>query len=312
MNWRVKGATQKALSILPGGIRLNLMMQMVLGDLRNLDRQIALKVRDWALSMKYLREAGIPLENSRMFEIGSGWYPVLPVCFVLAGARSVATYDITRHLSEKGMLRCLDSLVPQIPLIAETAQKTPAFITEKLNALRQKNTLAEMLEQSRIDYHAPADARRSGLSADSLDIVYSNSVFEHIPREIIREILAESFRILRPGGFIMHNVACNDHYAHFDKSISYVNFLRFSENQWRVWNNRLQFQNRMRAPEFLALARDAGFEIAAQHTHVAAGSREALRSFTIAPEFRSFSESDLATTTIDFIGRKPAKEWPGQ
>lgn len=310
MNWRVKGATQKALSVLPGGIRLNLMMQIFLGDLRNLDSQIALKVRDWALSMKYLREAGIPLQGSRMFEIGTGWYPVLPVCFVLAGARSVATYDITRHLSEKGMLRCLNSLTPQIPLIAETAQKSPAFIAERLNALRQKATLAEMLEESGIEYHAPADARRSELPAGSIDLVYSNSVFEHIPREIIREILAESYRMLRAGGFMMHNVACNDHYAHFDKTISYVNFLRYSEKQWRFWNNRLQYQNRMRAPEFLALACQAGFEIAAQHTHVAAGSREALRSFTIAPEFRAFSEADLATTTIDFIGRKPAQERP--
>jgi len=115
-------------------------------------------------------------------------------------------------------------------------------------------------------------------------------------------------RVLRPGGLALHNVACNDHYAHFDPRISFVNYLQYTESQWRKWNNSLQYQNRLRAPEFLDLATKAGLEVIYKRISVRPGTRDALASLEIAPEFRRFSTEDLAITTVDFIARKPRSE----
>jgi hypothetical protein len=128
---------------------------------------------------------------------------------------------------------------------------------------------------------------------------------EHVPKDSIRDLMCESRRILRPGGLALHNVACNDHYAHIDPGISFVNYLQYSESQWRKWNNSLQYQNRLRAPEFLDLATEAGLEIIHKRTFVGPGTREALANFEVASQFQCFSTEDLATTTIDFIARKP-------
>jgi SAM-dependent methyltransferase len=305
MNWRVKGVTQKMLSSLPGGLTLNTWLQTALGDLRDFEGAIAGKIQDWVQSMKYLSDAGASIKGVHMMEIGTGWFPVLPVCFVLAGADSVATFDIVPHLTAGGMRRLLKALGKHIPLISETAQLSPKSLSERLELLSRATSLKEQLNVGHINYFAPADAGSTGLESNSMDIVYSNSVFEHVPKETIRQLMVESYRVLKSGGVAMHNIGCNDHYAFFDKSISFVNYLQFSEKEWRFWNNSLLYQNRLRAPELLQLLSGAGFEITAHRTNVRPGTLEGLRSIRIAPEFRTFSEEDLVITTSDLVGRKP-------
>ena len=84
--------------------------------------------------------------------------------------------------------------------------------------------------EARIDFgDAPADASQTSLLADSVDVVFSNSVLEHVPRDMIERCFAEAHRILRPGGVMFHSVHCGDHYAHFDRSISPLHYLQFSD-----------------------------------------------------------------------------------
>jgi SAM-dependent methyltransferase len=239
-------------------------------------------------------------------EIGTGWHPVLPFCFFLAGARSIATFDIVRLLEKKDTFRLLDSLEKHVLKIASVTGENLATIQARLMELRQSGDLGELLSNSHIEYYAPADACTTGLKPDSVDLVYSNSVLEHIPREVISLLMKESYQVLKPGGLALHNVGCNDHYAFFDKSISFVNFLQYSEQKWRLWNNPIQYQNRLRAPEFVDLTIQAGFEVINKKTHVRPGTMEALDSLHIAPQFGRFSRDEVAATTVDFIVQKPA------
>jgi SAM-dependent methyltransferase len=162
--------------------------------------------------------------------------------------------------------------------IADAAGESPATVRARFLKLRRSRNLGELLGRSRIEYFAPADARATGLEPDSIDLVYSNSVLEHVPPEVIRGLMKESFRVLKPGGLALHNVGCNDHYAFFDKSISFVNYLQYEERSWRLWNNSLQYQNRLRAPEFEELAAAAGFEVIYKRTSVRPGALEAIPS----------------------------------
>lgn len=307
MDWRVKGVIQKGLSLTPGGVRLNTLLQHVLGGMRNYDSAIAGKVSEWTTSMGYLSDVGFAIRGAKIMEVGTGWHPVLPLCFILGGADSIATFDIVRLLGQTVTFRLLDGLEKYIPKIAEVAGEDSASIQARLSEYRCSKNLDELLSKSRIEYFAPADGRATGLEADSIDLIYSNSVLEHVPPEAIRGLMEESFRVLKPGGLVMHNVACNDHYASFDKSISYVNFLQYGEREWRFWNNPIQYQNRLRAPEFVELATKAGFEVINKKIHVRPGTLEALASLRIAPQFEGFSRDEIATTTVDFIGRKPAR-----
>jgi SAM-dependent methyltransferase len=302
----VKGIIQKCLSSAPGGVRLNTRIQHVFGGLRDFDGHVAVKISDWTTTMGYLSNVGFRVSGARLMEIGTGWHPVLPLCFVLAGARSIATFDIVRLLGETETFRLLGALEMHVAKIAELAGENPATVHAKLLEWRRCKNLGELLSKSRIEYFAPADGRVTGLEPDSIDLVYSNSVLEHVPREAIGGLMRESLRVLKPGGLVMHNVGCNDHYAFFDKSISFVNFLQYREREWSFWNNAIQYQNRMRAPEFVEVAIQTGFEVISKKTHVRPGTLEALASMRIAPQFDRFSRDEIAATTVDFIGRKPA------
>jgi Methyltransferase domain len=110
-------------------------------------------------------------------------------------------------------------------------------------------------------YRAPCDAAATGLPAASVDVVFSNSVLEHVPRPAIERCLVEARRTLRAGGVMFHSVNCGDHYAYVDRDVHQLNYLRFSDVQWRKWNNRFLYQNRLRAVDFVEMARAAGFAI---------------------------------------------------
>jgi len=306
VHWKIKGCAQKALDAIPGGEHLNDRLQMV-GGLRHFDQNIAVKVSDWLQTCQYLSDVRFSIPGTTIVEIGTGWYPVLPICFTFAGAAFIKTYDIHRHMSPRLTKRALGCLEPHLEAIARCCAEGSAEVRKKWQPLAAAADTAEMLRRAGIEYFAPGDARQTGIVANTVDLVYSNSVFEHVPSQAILEILRESRRILKPGGLALHNIGCNDHYAFFDRSISFVNFLRFTEAEWRFWNNSIQYQNRLRAPQFLSLASEAGLKVIYQRTHVRPGCREALKNgLTVAPEFQEFSPEDLATTTLDFISQKVA------
>ena len=100
MHWRIKGLVQKTLGVLPGGEGLHYRLQRRFGGLQNFHRELSVKVEDWQIMVRHLRDAGVSLPSSHFFEIGTGWYPTFPFALYLAGARRVTTYDLTRHLQD--------------------------------------------------------------------------------------------------------------------------------------------------------------------------------------------------------------------
>ena len=61
-------------------------------------------VGDWRLHGAHLRESGFGREGRFLVEAGTGWLPVFPLCFSLAGVARCRTYDLNRHLTA-GMAR---------------------------------------------------------------------------------------------------------------------------------------------------------------------------------------------------------------
>jgi SAM-dependent methyltransferase len=301
MDWRTKAIVQNVLASVPFGEQLNNLLQMKVGGLRNFDSQVEGKIRDWLGLMKLLKQCGIEVRDAATMEIGTGWFPTLPLCFWLAGAQSCVTFDLSRHLRPELTQRLVAVLDRHLDTIAASAGISLAEVRARYEKLG-----ADILATSCITYCAPADASHSGLSDQSVDIVFSNSVLEHVTADALPVIMQETRRILRPTGVAVHCVACNDHYAHFDRSISYVNYLRFSAEEWRRWNNSFQYQNRLRAPDFLRVAANNGFDVIAAEQCVRPGVEHALTTLPIAPEFSRYSREELAATTVNFVCRAAA------
>jgi hypothetical protein len=304
MNWRVKGVIQNVLSAIPQGTRINDMLQRTLGGLRNFDRQVAAKVSDWSIFMDHLAALSIRVEGLRLAEIGTGWFPTLPLCFSLAGAAACETFDLHRHLNQRLTAKLVGALRSQLPVVAAAASRPIGDVTREYEQLARFTSLPEILAHAGIRYHAPADATRTCLPDQSVDVIFSNSVLEHVPADAIRAMLRESKRILRKGGVTIHCVNCGDHYAYFDRNITPINYLTYSESHWRRWNNQLQYQNRLRPSDFVEMGQAAGLEIVLNHYRPREDLKAALPNLCIADEFRKYDTGQLCSTSVAFAGRR--------
>ena len=119
----------------------------------------------------------------------------------------------------------------------------------------------EDLKKIGIEYIAPLDASTTHLPDESMDGCLSTNTLEHVPIPTIRLIIKELKRILKPNAIVAAQIDYSDHYAHTDRSITWLNFLRFNEIEWERYNHGCHFQNRLRHSQYIELFEAAGFQM---------------------------------------------------
>ena len=309
MDWRVKALVQGTLSRLPGGMAANDLLQRTLGKRRDQGEHIDQKVRqDWLVHMTQLHRLGFDPRGKLLLEIGTGWLPVFPLCFALVGARGCHTYDLSRHLVSDAVPGTLARLQQHLGALADAAGQPLAEVQARWQQLAAASDGAALLAAAGVEYHAPQDVTRCGLADQSVDLVFSNSVLEHVPGPVIDQMMVETRRVLRQDGLVYHSVNCGDHYAYFDKSLSPVNYLRYTERQWRWLNNDFMYQNRLRPADFLQSAQRAGLHLTMEAWRPRPELLQALDRQAVAPQFRHLPPEQLCCTSIDFAAmpRPPA------
>jgi len=301
MRWLAKAALQRVLGGLPQGERLNYVFQ------RRVLRSFP--IGDAALRQKFTRAlahlaayeehgSGIPLAEATFFEFGAGWDLAIPVSYALLGVGHQVLVDIrpsARVELVNATIAAYERLRPELEEQAGRSLREPGGPVA---------SIAELEPRFGIRYLAPCDARATGLPAESVDLVTSTDTCEHIPAADLAAIFAECRRLLRPGGAFTCRIDLQDHYSYFDPGISRYHFLRFSDPVWALVNSPLHFQNRLRAPEYLRLVREAGFELVRENPSGPNDKgREELRAMPLAERFRGFSEDDLGVTILSFVAR---------
>ncbi|MGH8863436.1 MAG: class I SAM-dependent methyltransferase [Burkholderiales bacterium] len=304
MHWKLKGLLQGGLARIPLGSLLNDQLQLLFGERGRFAAHIDSKVlHDWSVHAAHLRAHGKPLRGLVLLELGTGWLPVLPLCFFLAGSAQCSSFDLHRKMALRSLSPLLRRLERHLPSIADAAGLELAEVTARYRALLDAGTPEQMLRRAGIEYHAPADAARTGLADGSIDVFFSNSVLEHVGESALDGLMREAARVLRTDGLVSHSVNCGDHYAYFDRSITQLNYLKFSAAQWRVWNNSILYQNRLRPCDFVASAERNGLRVIARHWHPDQSLLSELPAWAVAAEFRGYPAEELSATSVDIIAR---------
>jgi SAM-dependent methyltransferase len=302
VDWRVKGTVQKVLGFVPGGSRIHLQLQRRVGGLRDFGRECDLRVDEWAVMVRHLRAAGVDIRGATMLELGTGWFPTLPLCSYLAGVGHMYTFDRVRLVERDMLVLLADRLAAHVSLIARESEQeldeVAGLQREMLDAL-EREMLLTTATRSVVDYRAPGDVTSTGMLNETVDVVFSSSVLEHMPAEMIQASFAEAWRILKPGGVMFHAVNCGDHYAVSDRSLHPLHFLQFSPAEWERWNNAFLYQNRLRACDFIGFANRAGFKVELE-VHRSAE----LDGVRLDPSFAHYTREQLAITSVDFLARK--------
>jgi Methyltransferase domain len=306
MNWKLKSAIQRACAVLPlGGDQAAYYgIQRLFGRLQGSWDSSFLLSEAARLSTK-LAAHGHPVPGAVCMEVGTGRGLDMPVGFFLCGAKEVHTWDLYRLLKEHVVMALIGSIRANEAKMREVfaGVVAPDELERRLGILRGVESLDDLFAKTGIRYHAPADASKTGLPAASVDIQTSYTVFEHIPRDVLVAILSEAGRILKPTGAALHHIDLSDHFAHADPSIPFINFLQFSEAEWRRYaGTSFAYHNRLRAPAYRDIYAAAQQEIVDWDEIVDQRSLRALASgFPLDAAYRGVPAETLAVSVVQVL-----------
>jgi len=260
------------------------------------------------------------VKGKTFFEVGTGHCPIVPIGFFLCGAEKIVTIDLHRRLDFGILKKSLEwmsenreevcgyydgvanpQITPQRNSLRISQGKQIPQIIERMDLIDSLKELPEkFLSEANIQYLAPADAANTGLPDESVDYHISTTVFEHIPRQDIERILKEAKRILKKDGMAVHFIDLSDHFQHQDKSITGINFLRYSDEEWdKIAGNEFAYCNRLRVSDYFGLFREAGFDMCRKE---ALEDKEAKESLTdgvqIDEKFHEYSVNDFCVTEL--------------
>lgn len=272
MNWRLKALVQGAVSLLPPVASLDVYyrIQRACGSLRQVNPLAGLE--DGARMLGALEELGRSVEHQVVLEVGTGRRLNVPLAFWLCGAAEILTVDLHPYLKPALIGEDLAFIREHGAWVQELfgARAHQDGFQRRLDFLvRAAPTVQQLMEYAHIRYLAPQDARRLPLEHRTVDCHVSNNVLEHIPPDVLRAILVEGRRVIRADGLLVHRVDFSDHFSEADPRISTVNFLRYSEREWRRYaGNRYGYHNRLRIDEFEQLIQDAGLAVACEKPEI--------------------------------------------
>lgn len=310
MDWKIKASIQNVISALPSSASYEAYywVQRHFGNLRTIDptSRLTAGIETW----QRIQANGSDPANKVFFEVGTGRVPLVPLAYWLMGAAQTITVDLNPYLKEELVNESLS-------YISHNREKVRNLFGSLLDQARFSKLLSlyettsfstkAFLDLCKIVYVAPGDAARTGLAAESVDFHTSFTVFEHIPPDVLVSILKEGNRIVRPSGMFINRIDYSDHFAHSDTTISKINFLQYSNDEWDHFaGNRYMYMNRLRHDDFLEIFSQVGHKILETTLDTDQRSEMILASggLQLNPRFRTKSLTTLAIIGSWIVSRK--------
>lgn len=297
--WKLKVLLQFILALLPGGERLNYLLQVL-----NKSHSPEQTVRHFTTLAEKIKLVGehVCLEGSTVLEIGTGWDAISAILFSLMGTKICYTYDHLPHVRFKLVRQIISQIEEQIRTIHLITSVPESVLMNRLMRLKHANNLKELFKAGNIIYMAPGDAARTGLEDNSVDLIYSYAVLEHVPENIINDIIIESERILKKKGKAYFAIGLHDHYSCFDKKISKVNFLQYPEWLWAFFvKNRISYHNRLREKQFTDIFKSHGAKIEWISNKTDPSDLDVLKTMKTDTRFAGMTHKELAVHYSELI-----------
>ena len=300
MIWIAKAVVQKGISFLPFKTHINQFFQRRGTGAISLDDQhfgwkIGHAQDHLALWQKHY--PNLDRSSANVLELGTGWYPIVPVYFWLHGINSMDSLDLYPWISAEHCQTTAKKFVEW-----HSSGQLQSFLgrvdAERWSKLEQaaKSTMPLESFLSMIGLRTlvgDATSKIAGMH-ESYEFICSNNTLEHILEAPLIAILKHFKGLLSHGGGSSHFIDLSDHFGHFDRSITAYNFLKFSPLQWRLIDNDIQPQNRLRWVQYLDIFTKLGYRVV--EAKVRPGSVDDLRKVKVHSSFAGLSEAELAIT----------------
>lgn len=241
--------------------------------------------------------------GDRLLEIGTGWVHWESLILALFNDVQVTLLDVWDNRQLGAFKRYVSELGAVIP---ERFNLDPARMSRALRLVEEvanAETFEQIYQSLGFEYVISPDGTLRQFDSSAYQLIFSCNVLEHIQREILPNFVRDFYRLLKPGGYSIHQIDLGDHLAYYDRDICLKNYLRYSDLTWRrFFENDVQYFNRVQVDEWLSLYQQAGFEVIE-----AQSDATDISAIRISPQFAGLSADELACLTLRVIHRKAAQ-----
>jgi phage gp36-like protein len=296
MSWRLKSLIQNVLSVTPFGGRINYLLQRYVTKAYS-ESSI---FRSYSVQVEHIASVNErrPLCDSTILEIGPGCFSISGLIFYLLGVKKIILVDVSRNLKHDLVLRYSKVILKNIAKVSGDLRIPRNTIIEKLAKVVSTKNLEQYLENINCRYYAPLDIRSLVLPRQSVDLVYSYGVLEHIPKPIIVQIFSDSLKYLKSNGRHYHNIGLHDHFNSAGLGNG-VNFLKYSPLQWKIIaGNRFAYHNRLRKSDCIKIITELGYRVTYQADELLDLNIKALEKIKVHSYFSSYDRTDLAYSAL--------------
>lgn len=280
MNWKTLLIKKTLVGRLPCADNLRKLKRKISGyppKVKNME----LTIRSYERIKTALEKSGSIIKGSTILEIGSGWFPTIPILLARDGAKKIFMSDLNVHADNITFKETVNYLKLRFPD----------------NDYIQKITDFSLLP---IVYLAPFNPLE--INDKSIDIIMSNTVLEHIPRSDLFNLFSSLRSKVSDNSRMVHLVDHSDHFEHFDKSISRVEFLTWSEEKHTLINYLIKDgENRMRHHEYHQVFRDSGFKIIDEQVDLDEKTKKVVETLELVYPYSKMLPEQLAILTSIYV-----------
>ena len=298
--WKIKAVITALISVLPGNVKIYQFLQLKYGRLIGDPFEQLDAAAEVIKNLNELQQHAVKLPQ--IFEIGTGHEPLFPISWYLCGSGPIVTVDLHKRINLEIFKMSLNKIAQNPEKIFTTFDSVVSInlLKERFdNLVKYKDDPLSLMKMANIVYLAPFDATKTGFNDNTFDIHFSNNVFEHIPPEILNQILTEGKRVLKVNGIAIHKIDESDHFAHTDKSITSINFLQFNKKIWKfIAGNPYSYHNRLRQTDFMQIFETTNFKVLSKISKIDEKAKsERLNGFNIHKDYSKYAIDDLCTAS---------------
>jgi SAM-dependent methyltransferase len=252
--------------------------------------------------LRLQREYGLLRSGDRIVEVGTGWLHWEAITARLFFDIEAVLFDVWDNRQLSG----LKNYVGQLSTIleagaADLSQAELKRAQSLIQAIVKVNSFEELYKLLGFEYLVERSGSLRQLPSNSFQLVVSGGVLEHIPREDAAGLLLEMHRVLKPGGWSLHSIDTQDHLSYYDPRVSKKMYLAFSDRTWQsVFENRVQYINRLQRSEWLELFKASGVELIEEDSWYTDLGR-----LKLAERFAKMDRHDLECTGPRLLHKKP-------
>lgn len=245
----------------------------------------------------YFKKHNVISDGGRILDFGTGWVHWYAIYMRLHHDVRVTMFDIW----DNRQLHAFKATFLRLRHILERDHPDYHRIKDLLDKVVAVESFDDLYEFMDLEYVIEREGRLHVFEDNFFDCVLSSDVLEHVGRERVPQVIEDFHRILKPGGYSIHHIGLGDHLAHYDRSESKKRYLSFSSKTWKLlFENGVQYFNRLQGPEWLDLFGNNGFRLLDTKS-----SSTNIQGLRFASQYQGYDEQDLACTRLTIIHRKP-------